>query len=190
MYIVQKKLAIDRQGDPKIYGRGRNKLMPPNAKPLVNPQVKYFQQMSDATAVATKIAAMRENVPAKSAMYLRSHCKSEAEPARWPVVRRPQFVSSPPPRRPLFMNRLFAFVIAALTCHNSRDAAAAVLGTVPSSLLLVRSLAWTEKGFQLSQEDRGTETQVKISKCPSVRVRCCRSRHESKGLMEERVSER
>ena len=182
MYILQKELGIDRQGDPKIYGRGRNKLMPPNAKPLVNPRVKYFQQMSDA--VATKIAAMRANVPAKSAMYLRSHCKSEAEPARWPVVRRPQFVSStPPPRRPLFTNRLFAFVIVALTCHNSRDAAAAVLGTVPSSLLLVRSLAWTEKGFQLSQEDRGTERQVKISKCPSVRVRCCRSRHESKGLM-------
>ena len=143
--------------------------MPPNAKPLVNPRVKYFQQMSNATAVATKIAAMRENVPAKSAMYLRSHCKSEAEPARWPVVRRPQFVSStPPPRRPLFMNRLFAFVIAALTCHNSRDAAA-VLGTVPSSLLLVRSLAWTEKGFQLSQEDRGTGENKQVS----VRVRPC-----------------
>ena len=62
------------------------------------------------------------------------------------------------------MNRLFAFVIAALTCHKSRDAAAAaVLGTVPSPLLLVRSLARTEKGFQLSQEDRETGENKQVS---------------------------
>ena len=163
------------RGDSKIYGRGRNKLTPPSAEPLVNPQVKYFQQMSDATAVATKIAAMRENVPAKSAMYLRSHCKSEAEPARWPVVRRPQFVSStPPPCRPLYMNRLFAFVIAALTCHNSHDAAA-VLGTVPSSLLLLlRSVACLDrKGlptFSRGQRDRetGENKQVSVRPCPML----------------------